>query len=115
MIIATLGGNLGGDAEQKSVGSTNVTNFSIASTDYNSKTQENETIWVNCALWGARGDSLVQYLTKGSKVMVSGKLSQDTYTAKSTGEPKTSLKITVDQIQLMGSKGKDEDVPDPFA
>mgnify|MGYP003131569384 FL=1 len=114
MIIATLGGNLGRDAEQKSVGSTNVTNFSIASTDYNAKTKEKETVWVNCALWGARGDSLAQYLTKGSKVLVTGKLQQDTYTAKDTGEPKTSLKITVDQIELMGSVKGEDDIPDPF-
>ena len=75
MIIANVIGNLGRAAEQKSLDNGSVTNFSIASTDYNSKTQGKDTTWVECSMWGKRGESLSQYLVKGQKVAVSGKLS----------------------------------------
>lgn len=113
MIIANVIGNLGRAAEQKSLDNGSVTNFSIASTDYNSKTQGKDTTWVECSMWGKRGESLSQYLVKGQKVAVSGKLSVESYTKKD-GEIGFSTKLNVDQIELCGKKSdnaNDEDIP----
>jgi single-strand DNA-binding protein len=96
MIIATVTGNLGRDAEMRDAGKDRVCSFSIAS---NEKVKgEDVTTWVDCALWGKRGESLVTYLTKGSKLTVVGSLSQ----RFSEKTQKTYLQLRVSEIALQG-------------
>ena len=65
-------GNLGGDCRTNEVGGTHVCNFSVACrSGYG---QHEQTVWVDCALWGKRGESVAQYLTKGQQVAVTGEL-----------------------------------------
>ena len=115
MIISNIVGNLGKDAELKDTDKTSVTNFSIATRDYNYKTKEKETIWVDCSLWGKRGESLVNSLKKGTKVAVNGRLSIESYTSRNDGEVRFSIKMNVDHIDLCNSKSDNsdnsEDVP----
>jgi single-strand DNA-binding protein len=98
----TIAGNVGKDAETRRTQSGDaVTSFSIAVEDRIPK--EKGTIWFRCSLWGKRGESLAQYLTKGSKVAVSGELSIEVY------EGKTNLTVKVDQVTLLGG-GQDDNV-----
>jgi single-strand DNA-binding protein len=98
----TIAGNVGKDAETRRTQSGDaVTSFSIAVEDRIPK--EKGTIWFRCSLWGKRGESLAQYLTKGSKVAVSGELSIEVY------EGKTNLTVKVDQVTLLGG-GQDNNV-----
>lgn len=60
--------------------------------------ENKSTLWFDCSLWGKRGDSLVQYLKKGTKVAVSGELSTRVH------EGKTYLMVSVQNVTLMGSK-----------
>lgn len=100
MITGNVSGNLGKDAETKG----EATHFSIAS---NEKVKgEKVTTWVNCTLWGKRGEALRQYLTKGSKVCASGTVRLREY--ESQGQKKQSLDLMVDQIELMGGGEKKE-------
>ena len=72
MMNATVTGHLGSDAETKQVGSDSVTTFSVASSR---KTKDGEeTTWVRANLWGKRGESLRQYLTKESSDTIVGEL-----------------------------------------
>ena len=96
----TIAGNIGKDAETRRTQSGDaVTSFSIAVEDRIPK--EKGTIWFRCSLWGKRGESLAQYLTKGSKVAVSGELSIEVY------EGKTNLTVKVDQVTLLGGSQDD--------
>jgi single-strand DNA-binding protein len=98
----TIAGNIGKDAETRRTQSGDaVTSFSIAVEDRIPK--EKGTIWFRCSLWGKRGESLAQYLTKGSKVAVSGELSIEVY------EGKTNLTVKADQVTLLGG-GQDDNV-----
>ena len=98
----TIAGNIGKDAETRRTQSGDaVTSFSVAVEDRIPK--EKGTIWFRCSLWGKRGESLAQYLTKGSKVAVSGELSIEVY------EGKTNLTVKVDQVTLLGG-GQDDNV-----
>ena len=98
----TIAGNVGKDAETRRTQSWDaVTSFSIAVEDRIPK--EKGTIWFRCSLWGKRGESLAQYLAKGSKVAVSGELSIEVY------EGKTNLTVKVDQVTLLGG-GQDDNV-----
>ena len=71
-----------------------VTGFSVAVDD--GYGQNKRAIFFDCSLWGKRGDSLAQHLTKGSQVTVSGDLSTREH------EGKTYLTVRVADVTLQG-------------
>lgn len=97
-------GNLAADATQREAGSTNVTSFRIAVNPQKRKgKEEGETMWFGCSLWGERGSALLPYLKKGQRVIVFGRLSQNSYTKD--GETRTSFDINVDSIDFVNTTG----------
>jgi single-strand DNA-binding protein len=104
----TIAGNIGKDAVVRTTGKGDkVTGFSVAVEERNG--QDKRTIWFDCALWGARGDALSSYLTKGSRVAVSGDLSMREH------EGKTYLTVRVAELTLLGGGQRDERRDDPPA
>lgn len=99
MNVCTFVGRLGRDPELKEVGSNKVLSFSVASdTGYG---DNKSTIWLDCSVWGRRGESLSQFLTKGTQVTVAGSLSERKYQAKD-GQEKTALQMNVNEISMTG-------------
>lgn len=97
----TIAGRLGKDAETRSTNSGDkVTGFSVAVEDRAGK--EKRTLWFDCSLWGKRGESLSQYLTKGSAVTVSGDFGTREY------EGKTYLTVRVNDVTLQGGSQRDD-------
>lgn len=94
MLNATIAGNLGKDAETRQAGSSTVTGFNVA-VEQRGKDGK-KTQWVNCSMWGSRGEKLAGFLTKGSKVCVSGELTTREY------NDKTYLELNVSDVTLMG-------------
>lgn len=90
-------GNLGRDANIKSVSGSTVANFSVAAkAGYGEREQ---TIWIDCALWGKRAESrLVDYLKKGQMVCVSGEMGTREH------EGKTYITMRVENVTLCGSR-----------
>lgn len=94
MIYATIAGNVGKDAALRNAGGTQVLGFSVAAqSGFGDRAQ---TIWVNCSVWGARGEKLAQYITKGTPVTVIGEISTREY------EGKTYIECRVSEIKLQG-------------
>ena len=62
------------------------------------------TTWLNCSVWGKRAETLAPMLLKGTKIGISGELTNRPYTAKD-GTEKTSLDVRVNDVTLLGSKG----------
>ena len=102
MNILSAIGNLPRDAELRFLpDSTPVLSFSVAlNSGYGDKAQ---TDWLDCSLFGKRGESLAPILTKGIKVGVTGELSTNKYKTKE-GEEKTSLRLRVNAVTLTGNK-----------
>lgn len=102
MNLGIFGGRLGKDAElnRRTTGEP-VLNFSLA-VDIGTRT-EPKTMWIECALWGKRGEALQQYLIKGTKVTVTGRVSLDEYTARD-GAKRTAMRVTVSEIDLHGGR-----------
>ena len=65
------------------------------------------TLWIQCNMWGARGEKLTQYLKKGQQVFVTGELSNREYTTRE-GEKRTSLELNVQQLDMIGKNDKAE-------
>lgn len=95
MKTITIAGGITRDAvSRKTQSGDSVLGFSVAVDDRQG--QEKRTLYFDCSLWGKRGDALAQYLTKGTRVAVSGDLGTRDH------EGKTYLTVRADQVTLMG-------------
>lgn len=103
----TFVGNLGKDAEKRSLpGGDSVISFSVGANEtWKDKDGEKRERceWVNCSLFGKRADALAQYLTKGTRVLVEGKLRTDKY--EKDGETRYATKLIVSDVVLLGGGG----------
>lgn len=67
------------------------------------------TLWMQGSLWGDRGAKLVEYLTKGKAIALTGELSTREYIDKNN-VPRVSIELNVQQIELMSRKADDEKI-----
>ena len=64
-----------------------------------------QTIWLDCSVWGERGEKLAQYLTKGSLVLVEG----DIGTREHDG--KTYVTLDVSDVKLTAKQDSGNGTP----
>ena len=100
----TISGNLSRDIDVKRSSSGNpIGRFGVAVADRvkNKSTGEWEDYinWVDCVMFGKRVDSLGQYLTKGSKVTISGKLRYSSW--EKDGQKRNKIEIIVNDLDLI--------------
>jgi len=94
-----VAGNLGSDAESKVVkGDKELVRFRVAQSDRFTQ----QTNWFQVEYW--RGGKIVEYLTKGTQVIVEGRVRLEQWENKD-GRPGASLVITADDVRLIGSRG----------
>jgi len=104
MNTCTFVGGLPRDAELRAVGENKVCNFSIGS---NVGFGDNKkTLWIECGVWGKRGEALNDNLKRGQQVVVSGELQTKEYQDKE-GQTKTTLYLNIQSLAF-GSAPKNE-------
>jgi single-strand DNA-binding protein len=102
-------GNIGAAAEIRETASgKKVANFSLATNE--TRKDENgerttETQWHRLVAWGKLADLIEKYTTKGSEIMIEGKLTYRSYLSKE-GDTKYITEIEVREIMLMGAAQK---------
>lgn len=105
-----LTGRLGRDPEIKYTQTGKaVASFSIAVTEkWNAATGEKKerTDWVNIIAWDKLGELCGQYISKGSKVLVEGKLQTRSYDDKN-GAKKYVTEIVAQQVEFLDSRKAD--------
>ncbi|EEZ79145.1 single-strand binding family protein [Actinomyces sp. oral taxon 848 str. F0332] len=100
--IITVVGNLTGDPELRYVSSgTPVASFTVASTPrtLNRQTQQwedGEAMFIRCSVWREHGENVAESLSKGMRVLVTGRLTVRSY--EYNGQQRTSLEMQVDEI-----------------
>jgi single-strand DNA-binding protein len=104
-------GNLGRDCETRfTAGGEAVVSFSVAvKAGFGDKAT---TTWVNCTMWGKRGQAVAEYLNKGALVGVSGEACLRPWKDKE-GQDKQSLDVRVDYLTLLGSRTAGERPAEP--
>lgn len=103
----TISGSVTRDAELKHLQNGDaVCSFSVA----DSEGRDKPTIFWNCSLFNKRGESLAQYITKGSKVTVVGRVSERSYTDKN-GQERKVMDVRVNDIALQGKPSGSHDEP----
>ena len=102
-------GNLTRDVELRTIPSgTSVADIGVAVNDREKRGDDwiDVTTFLDVTLWGSTAEVASEYLSKGSPVLVEGKLRLETWNAKETGEKRSKLKIVADKMQLLGTKGQ---------
>ena len=111
-------GNLGRDPEMRYTPSGQaVTNFNVATnrqyTDSNGQ-QVKETIWFRVSTWGKQAETCNQYLKKGNKVLVEGRLVPDQATGgprvwtRQDGTATASFEVSANTVRFLTSRGEAE-------
>ena len=109
-------GNVGKEPEMRYTPSGQaVTSFSLASnrsyTGQNGQ-QVKETAWFKVSVWAKQAETVSQYVHKGSKVLVEGRLTVDPATGgpriwnRQDGTPGTSFEVTASTVRFLSSKGE---------
>lgn len=112
-------GNLGKDPEMRYTPSGQaVTNFSIATNrQYTSSDGEKvkETTWFRVSAWGRQAETCNQYLHKGSRVLVEGRMNPDKDTGGprlwegSDGSMRASFEISSDRVVFLTPRGEEQE------
>ena len=99
MLTMTIAGNVGKDAVLRNTqGGDPVLGFSIAIDGGKDKNgNKRDSTWVQCNIWGKRAESLNSHITKGTKLVVSGRPGVDVY------EGKGRLTLSVQDLTFMGN------------
>jgi single-strand DNA-binding protein len=62
-----------------------------------------ETTFVDIDAFGQQAETISKYMTKGSSILVEGRLKLDQWDDKNTGEKRSRLGVVVENFQFMGS------------
>lgn len=112
-----IAGNLGRDPEMRYTPSGQaVCNFSVATNrQYTASdgTSVKETIWFRVSTWGKTAETCNQYLRRGSKVLVEGRLNPDPKTGgpriwQGQNGPGASFEITANTVRFLSSRGEED-------
>lgn len=114
-------GNVGKDPEMRYTPSGQaVTSFSVATNrQYTASNGEQvkETIWFRVSAWGKQAEVCNQYLRKGAKVLIEGRLTPDKNTggpriwSKQDGTAGASFEVTASTVRFLSSRGEGEGGP----
>ncbi|MBJ8347620.1 single-stranded DNA-binding protein [Antrihabitans sp. YC2-6] len=101
--VITVIGNLTADPELRfTPAGAAVANFTVASTPraFDRQTNEwkdGEALFLRCNIWREAAENVAESLTRGSRVIVSGRLKQRSYETRE-GEKRTVMELEVDEI-----------------
>ena len=110
-----LAGNLTRDPEVRyTPAGTAVTDLGLAVNDtYKTKTGEvkETTTFVDIVVWGRQAETCGEYLSKGSPVLIEGRLQLEQWQTES-GEKRSRLRVHADRVQFLGRPKKSGEVGD---
>ena len=98
-------GRLTRDPEQRTTASgKNVVSFSIA---VDRQSQDDQADFFNITAWDKLGDLVMQYLSKGRRVLVQGRLRQDSWEDKDTGKRQSRIEVTASDVTFLDGPSGD--------
>lgn len=104
----TILGNVGKDPEVTYLtNGTPVAKFSVATTEKwkdQEGNQQEKTEWHNVVAWKKLAEIVGQYVAKGAKIYVEGKLQTRSWDDKNTGQKRYSTEIVAHDVVLLSFK-----------
>ena len=103
-VIVTVVGNLADDPQLRyTQGGIAVVSVRVGSTPrvmnrQTSQWEDGETLWVTCTAWREVAENIAQSLTKGTRVVVSGRLKPASAYQTASGEARASVELEIEEI-----------------
>ena len=98
-------GRLTRDPEQRTTASgKNVVSFSIA---VDRQSQDDQADFFNITAWDKLGDLVMQYLSKGRRVLIQGRLRQDSWEDKDTGKRHIRIEVIASDVTFLDGPSGD--------
>ncbi len=103
-VSVTIVGNLADDPELRyTQGGVAVVSVRVGSTPRTLNRSTNEwvdgdTVWVRCTAWREAAENIAQSITKGTRVVVTGRLKAPSAYQSAQGEARASLELEIDEI-----------------
>ena len=98
-------GRLTRDPEQRTTASgKNVVSFSIA---VDRQSQDDQADFFNITAWDKLGDLVMPYLSKGPRVLIQGRLRQDSWEDKDTGKRQSRIEVTASDVTFLDGPSGD--------
>lgn len=107
MNLVILKGNLTRDPELRPTPRGSVCDINIAVNETwtdDSGNRHEKVTFVHCTYWGRQGEAVAKYFHKGKPILVTGKLSQDTWDDKQTGQKRHKTFVSGQQWEFAGGK-----------
>jgi len=82
----------------------NVVSFSIA---VDRATSDDQADFFNITAWEKLGDLVMQYLSKGRRVLVQGRLRQDSWEDKESGKKQSRIEVTATDVTFLDGPSGD--------
>ena len=100
-----LMGRLTRDPEQRTTTSgRTVVSFSIA---VDRETQDDQADFFDVTAWEKLGELVMQYLSKGRRVLVQGRLRQDSWEDKETGKRRSRIEVVASDVTFLDGPSGD--------
>ena len=102
--VLVLVGHAGRDPELRFFASGScVCEFTLAVNRPPKDGQPQDPLWVSCKAWGKTAQVAGDYLRKGSKVALVGRLEIEQWSDRSSGELRSKPLVVIDRLELCGS------------
>jgi len=110
MNVVTLIGNLATDVELRDVGEDmQVASFLLAV----DRPGKDEADFVRVSTWNKQAEVCAQYLEKGRKVGVDGRLRSSSW-EDSDGKKRNAIEVVANRVEFLSSRGKEDAADIPF-
>ena len=107
--VVALAGRLTRNPELRRLPDGNpIVTFSIAVNDWNNTKKEEVPNFFDIKVWGNRAESCSQYLSKGSQVLVEGKLKQERWKTEG-GDSRSKVVVNAKTVQFLNKKKEQQD------
>ena len=101
-----LVGNLTKDVEVKQRANLAIAEFSIAVNDRVKRGDEyvKETSYFECTAFGHTANALQKHTSKGSQILIEGRLKQETWKCKDSGQNRSKVKVIAEKVIFIGAR-----------
>ena len=102
----TIAGNITRDIDlRRTASNVAVADLGLAITDKIKQGQDwvEKTTFIDVTLWGRVAEIAAEYCSKGSNVLITGRLTLDTW--EQDGQKRSKVKVTAERLQMLGGRG----------
>lgn len=78
--------------------------FDEYSRDAQGEIQQSGGFWLTCSAWDRQAEATARLLRKGARVKIEGRLREETWHDKTSGEMKSEFRLAVDDVTLALSR-----------